>query len=44
MPQYDEETLKKMVVKSLDPALVTLTTICEKFNIQKGEIYLVNLN
>ncbi len=44
MPQFEETALNKMVVKSTDPTVVTLTTICEKYNIQKGKFLLKPIN
>lgn len=43
MPRFVEETLTKMVVKSHNSSLTTLTTICEKFNIQKGNNNILEL-
>lgn len=38
MPEYQEETLKKMKVKSKIPGDPSLTEVCEKYNIRKGNL------
>ena len=43
MPRFTKEALNKMVVKSHDHSIISLTTICHKFNIQKGKIHLNNI-
>lgn len=36
MPHFNEETLKKLVVRSTKNQEITLTSICIKYNIKKG--------
>ncbi len=36
MPQFQEETLKKMLIRTKDSTVTTLSSICKKYNIQLG--------
>ena len=37
MPDFTEATLQQMKVKSKDPLVATLTSICNKYHIRKGK-------
>ena len=39
MPQFNEETLQKMTVKRNSEKAASLSDICEKYNIRKGNLY-----